>query len=526
VSREAWERVGKPRAISWDVWEERGYPIYGVARDDNGGPIRVTRHRKKCSTHSGGACDCKPAVSLGETCARNREAVIAAYETLLTSQQGFAKRIAGLSDGLLIQRYAPPGLGLPPIYPEMRPDNKVLVGQKWTELARHDFDGRLPDWRRDRAWERDRVRIYTLAEARFHIVRHPDHGNLNASQMSDDEIRKLTLKELREIYEAGAKKGTHRHLEDPTQYVFAKGEDPNGRGLAARLDMHPLAARMLDRAEFLFFCIEGCLKADSILTGIVLDGLRATVVSVPAVWLWKRNGKPIPELGDFFRKYALGKPVVIVPDADWHTKYAVREAARECKDELEAIGLRCCVAAPPYDPDDLDPETGKPRLNGVDDYRADGRSLLDLCVVERGHTPHLAVELVTRDIPDLLQAAGHTDGRKNLPLLEDAVIAHDTYGQLSYEGKVRRTIRKGARKAGINKNRFDRGTAALVDWGIYEVEDSSMERVYNSYTGLWEYELVRTLQIPEGILPKDPELSLREWLLGEGIVVSPGKSGT
>src|SRR5262249_49747295 len=148
----------------------------------------------------------------------------------------------------------------------------------------------------------------------------PDHGNLNASQMSDDEIRNLTLSELRAIYNAGRLKGWHRHREDPTQYVFAKGEDPNGRGLAARLDMHPLAATMLQPAEFIVFCIEGCLKADSILTGIYLEGLRATVVSVPAVWLWKRRGGPIPELGDFFRPAAVqGIPVVIVPDADWHT---------------------------------------------------------------------------------------------------------------------------------------------------------------------------------------------------------------
>src|SRR5262249_18015496 len=149
------------------------------------------------------------------------------------------------------QRYPPPGLGLPPIYPEMRPENKVLVGKKWTEGSRHDYERRVFQW------ERDKKQRYTLSEARYHIIRHADHGKLNASQMSDDKIRKLTIAELREIYEAGAKKGWHRHLEDPTQYVFAKGDDPNGRGLAARLDMHPVAARMLGQADFIFFCIEG-----------------------------------------------------------------------------------------------------------------------------------------------------------------------------------------------------------------------------------------------------------------------------
>ena len=139
-------------------------------------------------------------------------------------------------------------------------------------------------------------------------------------------------------------------------------------GWAQRLDVHPLTEKLglFDKAEVVFFGIEGCLKADAILSA------GEAVFSVPAVWLFQA-----PELRDFAAKYLQDKLVVIVPDADWRTKQSknVIQAASACLATLQSLGLQAVIAAPPRNSD------GTFTWKGIDDFLAGGGKLEDLDVV-------------------------------------------------------------------------------------------------------------------------------------------------
>jgi hypothetical protein len=119
-----------------------------------------------------------------------------------------------------------------------------------------------------------------------------------------------------------------------------------------------------------FFGIEGCLKGDSILSA------GEAVFSVPACWQFQA-----PELPDFAAKYLEDKLVVIVPDADWHTKQNVIQAASACLATLQSLGLEAVIAAPPRNSD------GTFTWKGIDDFLAPakygggGGKLEDLDVV-------------------------------------------------------------------------------------------------------------------------------------------------
>ena len=58
---------------------------------------------------------------------------------------------------------------------------------------------------------------------------------------------------------------------------------------ATRIDSNPLALDLLNGAERIYFGIEGCIKADAMLSAILESGERATVVSVPSVTLWPKD---------------------------------------------------------------------------------------------------------------------------------------------------------------------------------------------------------------------------------------------
>jgi hypothetical protein len=119
--------------------------------------------------------------------------------------------------------------------------------------------------------------------------------------------------------------GRHRRVKD------------RSRSLAKRIDVHPFAVERFETAERVYFGIEGCIKADAILTAILETGEPATVFSVPSVTLWDAR-----ELKRFAMKYLAGKIVIIVPDSDWHENPGVYTQAMLCRQYLRH---RCRVEA-------------------------------------------------------------------------------------------------------------------------------------------------------------------------------------
>jgi hypothetical protein len=127
----------------------------------------------------------------------------------------------------------------------------------------------------------------------------------------------------------------HRHC------FKAKARDKNH---AKRIEANPIAQERIKRAGVLFFPIEGCLKADALLSAIIREGWNASVISVPSVSLWLT---PELEGHEFTEKYLRGKVVVIVPDADWYEKGQVITQALLCHSYLVDKGVTaldvCCV---------------------------------------------------------------------------------------------------------------------------------------------------------------------------------------
>lgn len=70
--------------------------------------------------------------------------------------------------------------------------------------------------------------------------------------------------------------GEHDHRRDVKDY---------SNSLAKRLDIHPRALKRLAKAEVVYFVIEGCLKADAVLSAIERDDRSESVFSVPSVTL-------------------------------------------------------------------------------------------------------------------------------------------------------------------------------------------------------------------------------------------------
>jgi len=162
--------------------------------------------------------------------------------------------------------------------------------------------------------------------------------------------------------------------------------------LAARVDVNPLALERFDKASIVYFGIEGCFKADSILSAVIRDNRNAAVLSVPAVSLWRT---PETQNEGFLDKLR-SKVVVIVPDADWHTKGQVKLQAFLLQTCLERHSIMALVAAPPQD-------SGE---KGIDDYlgKIPDASLDKLEVIEKRKPPALEEYLETMDKAALRRA--------------------------------------------------------------------------------------------------------------------------
>jgi hypothetical protein len=203
-----------------------------------------------------------------------------------TSPQ-FAARIARQSSGLIIPRYPPTSLGLLNVPAELRPDTTVVTS------SHHHYHGDTPE---------DQLVIPTSGKPLpkkwthrpEHMQRHIEkvHGGVNDQTVHLDENR--------------------------AKYVFPPGDG------AKRLDMHPEAWTRFTTASRVFFVIEGCIKADAVLSA------GEAVFSVPSVTLWRAH-----ELHAFARTLR-GKVVYIIPDADWTTNGLVITQAIFCRTYFDA----------------------------------------------------------------------------------------------------------------------------------------------------------------------------------------------
>jgi Domain of unknown function (DUF3854) len=354
-------------------------------------------------------------------------------------------RLARQKDGIVINRHR----ALPEkshVYAELRPDTPVRTGPPvWhyhpTVRTNEDVPV-IPDGP-SAGRELSKHRIYTLEamQRNGHIARDKnpdDHAGVNNVAV-------------------------HCHIPQG-KYLFCPGADH-----AKRLDLHPLALPLLESAERVFFVIEGCLKADAVLSQ------GEAVFSVPSVTLWDA-----PELPEFIATYLQGREVVIVPDADWYENRAVLTQAMLCRSFLRRHGLGALVAAPPI-------EGVKEGIKGVDDFLAAGGNLNDLVVIEREveagrlakflweRTPKIEVlgrELRAGRLPG---EARRRDGRNRNAEVVEALALH-----ADVNGRYAAPLRTMARVMRVPIKKVTRAIDDLLDCGAITVD-----RPLRTQSGVW-----------------------------------------
>jgi hypothetical protein len=260
---------------------------------------------------------------------------------------------------------------------------------------------------RDEYWTRVHLRVFPGVDERGEVVR---------AEMTDEKREQLEAA-FAAWFEQHA--GNRHRDSDPTR-VLEDGRELDdydlhehsvrtkrgGEQLAKRIDVHPLVWDHggFDDAERVFFGIEGCIKADAILSALLQARQPPAVFSVPSVSLWdatyptivdegdddeiwvpadenedEAGGKERPpeftsyegdELAAFANRCLVGKLVCIVPDADAHTKTGVMTQALLCRSRLRRLGAHAEIVLPPDDRLDQG-------IKGIDDYLGKAGGSLD-----------------------------------------------------------------------------------------------------------------------------------------------------
>jgi hypothetical protein len=262
--------------------------------------------------------------------------------------------------------------------------------------------------------------------------------------------------------------------------------------LAARIDVHKWAQKRFDDADHVFFCIEGCIKADAILTAIRKERRKASVFSVPSVTLWGD-----PDLKEFAERRLLGKRVVIVPDADWVDNDRVIEQARLCQTYLRRLGVPdTYVAAPPHHYKKPD---GEVKYKGVDDWLGAGGKLDKMLVIRR----------VVDDGKQRSWFRENAPHKNKLGFLRDTEMVHALAEHAGSGGQFHSTLARLARVTGLPVRRSARAVESLIEKGAVTVDGSlEIRQLYFMRGYGWAgdnpvitlHEELRGEDLPEGTL--------------------------
>lgn len=212
----------------------------------------------------------------------------------------------------------------------------------------------------------------------------PGRDEFNAKRNLKTAKDKLAIAEadpeaaLTSLQKAAAKNATSTKKQfDKTEvkYIFPKGPE------ASRLDIHidPTNVKNFTEGDGrVYWAMEGCIKADSVLTSIKKEKeTGASVVSNPSVTLWRN-----PETEWAAKKHLQGRDVILIPDADGVKNPAVMNEARALQAKLLNDGVgRVIIASPPLTKrggiETLTlPSGAKDERKGVDDHLGLGKGTL------------------------------------------------------------------------------------------------------------------------------------------------------
>lgn len=212
-----------------------------------------------------------------------------------------------------------------------------------------------------------------------------------------------------------------------TNYIYPPGK---------HIDIHPLAAARFADADELYFCLEGSLKADAVLSA------GGTCFSSSSVTMWE--SADLRRLLNLLRDVSI---VYVVPDSDYYAspKYGgsfnpmVVWQTRAAAQWLGSFGVRTAIRVPW-----LGRTIDKV---GVDDYLALGHPLEELAWGEPRHAP--------------VSVTGYGLTRSHERVLRWLLDSQGSYGSF-YPGHVGKVL-------GINHKTVTRAYQSFEDKGVMRV---------------------------------------------------------
>jgi hypothetical protein len=216
-------------------------------------------------------------------------------------------KAVNLSSGIIITKHPVPGE--PPILPQLRPDERVLMRELDRQGHSHDAHSWITRW-----GDENKTRAIATKALELHLAsdKHddakPGEGPVDIGDGKHvhhwDGYAKYLLAPTPVVTRMGAlrphdARTTNAHVQrrhdgTPTDAPHRHPYKAKDRRVSyeKRLDMHPRAARMLPSAERVFFSIEGSIKADALLSK------GECSFAVPSVTMWAA-----PELERFTRRH-------------------------------------------------------------------------------------------------------------------------------------------------------------------------------------------------------------------------------
>lgn len=489
VPDDLWDRDTFLRAhgITEHVWEARGYRRW-MAPDQCGSWARDFGGEALDYTH----------------------ALIERYFTgpeVGAHQRGTLKRWASQEDGLLMPRHPAPGEAR--IYPEIRPDRPVRT-DKPTRHSHPDADAVC--WEGCGVHNGDKtLRCHIHSERRHngnnpegrheheHVAKYlfPPGPNKEFTKTHDHAVtfKGKQRSMLDQHLTKPIKDGGHGALTDLYgREVIERSDAPSMDGehshtrvdkdsqvkLASRIDINPAGWELLETSPVVFFCIEGVIKADAILSA------GGAVFNVPSVSLWHA-----PELDRFIFRYLRDKTVCVVADADAWRNPAVMAHARLVQSYLQESDVpKVHITLPPRDRYEATRHNADGGAKGVDDFLGAYRGDLgDLDVLDRKlpFAWESSTDMVPRDFDDWYRLDRNVDRNGANNATRDARVLrelarhadaetgglHCTAQQIARIMSVRRKIKpaKIARRVSEAINSLEQRGALTIHGGLTIEED-------------------------------------------------------
>jgi hypothetical protein len=302
---------------------------------------------------------------------------------------GTVTKVVNRSAGWFMPKHPPPGF--PPIPPQLRPDKEggVIVDDRTKWHYHGPVTYPKPTFPEEAGKPAGKVLPRSLClfgvRADAHVSAPPKDGEGNY-----DRETGLGAHNGIPIYEV------HKHAPTAAKYVML--------GKSSRIDLHPLALRLLPKAEVVFFVLEGTPKTDSVLSA------GACAFGVPSVTCWQSQ-----ELITFADRHLQNKVCLIVPDGDWYDNWQVERQALKIRTVLRRRGIEAHVCAPPWD--------AVPFYKAVDDHLGAQKTLGELMIEGREPRTDRLREAVSKIIP-------HQRRRRAFDALEDLSLYVDKFGRL------------------------------------------------------------------------------------------------